>query len=293
MFDEAIESIAAWLLTARDTYGVTVHAVSFNETNLGVNILFDDPLVYGELIQRATARFTELGLATKWLQGDASAMGAALPMAQPIWENETLRSSLGPLGLHSWDPTLPDERIRNIGDWANANNFEVWVTEAGFDAQAWETPEVFETWAYALQLARIYNRLYKLGRVSVPFYWQMVDDYRLVSQDGETPFPSFHVLKLFRENLPVGAQVVGSSRDVLDVYNLAAQSADHFMVSLVNASVNDHIVTLTGLPAGEYRHLRSSAGENAVLIDTYTVADGEFILPLLAESMNVLTTLAP
>ncbi len=36
---EVIESLSAWILHAKDTYGVDVDYVSFNEANLGINVL--------------------------------------------------------------------------------------------------------------------------------------------------------------------------------------------------------------------------------------------------------------
>ena len=39
MYPEAIESIAAWLLHAKEVYGVEVSYVSFNEANMGIDVL--------------------------------------------------------------------------------------------------------------------------------------------------------------------------------------------------------------------------------------------------------------
>lgn len=289
--DEVIESITAWLVRARDDYGVTVDYVSFNESNLGVNVLFSDPAQYADLIARAGARFAAEGLPTKWALGDTSNAASALSFSAPIWDNAAARPYLGVLAFHSWDAQVGDALLGQIGAWAAERELDVWVTEAGFDSQAYQTPEVFETWAYALDLARIYSRVYAYARGSVAFYWQMMDDYRLVSPDGSTPYPAFYVLEQLRDIAPPGAEVVRASLVGVNVDVLAVRSGTGLTLHLTHTGDVPAVVRVSGLPDGVYEMVRASGAEPAgVAIDPVEVRGGSVILALSARSVSIVTT---
>ncbi len=66
LYPEVVESMAAWLVRARDEYGVTVDYVSFNEATLGVNVRLA-PDDVAAIVALAGPRFEELNLETRWL----------------------------------------------------------------------------------------------------------------------------------------------------------------------------------------------------------------------------------
>lgn len=294
LYDELMESICAWLLFARTRYGVEVDDVSFNEPNIGVNVSFSSQQ-YAELVARGGDRFVKEGLSsTRWVFAEANNVASTLTYSRPIWEDQAARPFLGPFVFHAWDASVPDRDIEQIRAWAAENQIETWITEAGYDPALWERPEEFETWENAVKLARLYSRLYKLSGANVIFYWQMMDDYRLVSSDGTQPFPAFYILRQFETQLPAGSTIVGASANTEDIYSVAARAESHFALHLTNAGRVPEEIELSGLPAGSYSYVLSRSGALMKHVDTFEVADGatlRFVLPRL--SVAVLSTLPP
>ncbi|HCE17855.1 MAG TPA: hypothetical protein DEQ80_08350, partial [Anaerolinea thermolimosa] len=164
-YPEVIESLAAWLMRARDEYHVKVSYLSFNEANLGINVLLS-PEDAIEMIREGGERFKELGLETRWLLGDTSNMGENISYASQIWDAVDIRGYLGPLAFHSWDAQASDDVLLGIGAFADKNGLDVWCTEGGWDAQLWQHPDRFPGYTHALNLAAIYARVLKMTRAS-------------------------------------------------------------------------------------------------------------------------------
>lgn len=293
MTDEFVESTLALLLTIRDEYGVTIDTISVNEPDLGIDQLFT-PAQQADLIRRFAARFAEAGLSTGWALGETSNMKEAQPYSSEVWADESLHDAIRAWSYHSWDAAVPDSVLIANAEWAAQIDREVWVTELGFDPFLWQTPEVFATFDYALSTARIYSRLYKLSRMNVPFYWQLIDDYRVAAPDVSVTFPTYDLLRGFRTYIPIGSQVIDTSADSGDLHNFAVQTPDGAIsLFLLNISDTTQAVTLRGLPAGEYRQLRLSAAEPLTEVDVIDVQAGEASLFLMARSINWLTTITP
>ncbi len=290
--DELAESITAWLVYARDNYGVTIDYVSINEPNLGVNILIEEPALFAEIIKVTGARFADAGLTTKWVLGDTSNSADLIEYASPIWADEEVRPYIGILAFHSWDAQVSDTTLTNIAEWSEEIGLDLWVTETGYDPEVYLTPEVFDTWEHALETMRIYSRLYKLAGVNTTFYWQMMDDYRLVSQDGTTPLPAFYALAQLRQMVPPGSQIIETSRNGVKLYTFAAQHEEDFTIHLTNTDTIPAFVTISGIPDGDYRYIRTSAAEpSGAEIGILPTTDDGITLALPRSSINILTTI--
>jgi O-glycosyl hydrolase len=293
MVDEFVESVLALLLTARDEYGVTVDTISVNEPDLGIDQLFT-PVEQADLIRRFAARFADAGLTTGWGLGETSNMKIALPYSAEIWADETLHPVIRTWAFHSWDAAVPDSVLAENAAWARTIDREVWVTELGYDSSLWQTPEVFSTYDYTLNTARIYSRLYKVGGMNVPFYWQLIDDYRVAAPDVAATFATFDLLRGFRAYIPIGSQVIDTSVDSGSLYSFAIQSPEgEISVFVLNMSDARQAVTLHGLPAGAYRHLRLSESESLVEVNSLAVQAEVVPMFLMARSINWLTTISP
>jgi hypothetical protein len=287
MYDEVAESIAFWLFTARYTYGVEVSYVSFNESNIGINVYWT-PADYIEFIRVANTYFKAHGVETRWLLGDTSNISDTLWYVQAIWNVEDIRPSLGPLAFHSWDENAPDDALENIAEFALQNDLAVYCTEAGWDPSLWNTPEMFPTWENGLHLARIYTRVIKLSRAEVLMYWQMLGfDYNI--NNGEEAYSIFYVVQQFAQELPPGTQVFGTSQDEQDVYSFAARRPDGSLVMfLVNTNQTEKSVLVEGLPDGSYSLIRTSKAETREVVAEPVVADSRVLLELAPFSVNVL-----
>jgi hypothetical protein len=252
MYTEAVESIAAWLLHAKDIYGVEVDYVSFNEANLGVTVLLSSE-DYVEMIRLSGARFAELGLKTKWLLGDCASINGCLDYVKPIWATEDIHPYLGPLAFHNWDGSrTSDNVISALGNWAAEQGLEARCTEGGWDAQLWQRSEEFPSWDNAHQLMVSYNRTIKMSGATAFYYWEMMGgDYAL--NDGSQPYISMQLLRQLNEAFPPGSQVVATSPNTSSIALFAARTPDGgFGIHLVNKSVPD-LVRINGLPEGEYQ----------------------------------------
>jgi O-glycosyl hydrolase len=292
MVDEFVESVLALLLKIRDDYGVTVDTISVNEPDLGIDQLFT-PAEQVDLIRRFSARFSEEGVSTGWAMGETSNMKDAQPYTSEVWADESVRDAIRVWSYHSWDAAVPDSVLSTNADWAQQVDRDVWVTELGFDPASWETPEVFATYDYALNTARIYSRLYKLSGMNVPFHWQLIDDYRVASPDLTTTFPTYDLLRGFRAYIPIGSQVIDTSADSGDLHTFAVQAPDGAIsLFLLNISDTTQAVEVAGLPAGSYRHLRMSESEALTEVGVLDL-DGDAPLFLMARSINWLTTIVP
>jgi len=259
-YADLADSIAHWLLYAREKYGVEVPYVSFNEANGGINILLK-PEEYVAFIKVAGARFTELGLNTRWLIGDASNITEAFDYARSIYEAKDIRPYLGPLTFHSWDPdsAATPGILKQIGQYADQNGLEVWCTEGGWDP--YEPSYKFRTFEHAIKLASIYTRVLRDSRTTALLYWEMMyGDYTI--NTGKRPYPAMTYLVELQKHFPVGAQIVQTPSDPIQdigILSLAAQRPDGaFSVELINRLPSDRQVTLTGLPDGVYHLTRLS-----------------------------------
>ncbi|MBN1936135.1 MAG: hypothetical protein JW934_15815 [Anaerolineae bacterium] len=258
MIDEAIESWAAWLLHARDVYGVTLDYISFNEADIGVNVRLS-PEEQATLARVGGARFAELGLPTRWLLADGANMGGCLLYAKSIWQQEAARPFLGPLACHTWDGlSVPDTTLKQLGEWAQAQGLEVWMTEGGWDAALWQRSAEFPAWPNALNLAIAYSRTLKFSRAEVLLYWQMSGtDYN--TNDGAVPFPILDVLAHWSRVFAPGTQVIETSPDTFTLHSVAAVGEKGVSLWLVNNNIRPQPVQIEGLPDGAYKLVELNA----------------------------------
>lgn len=284
LYPEVIESIAAWLLRAKETYGVDISFCSFNEPNLGFyQLLSSDDSV--QLIRMGGQRFAELGLQTKWLLGDCYEIGGCLDFVKPIWNVDDIRPYLGPLAVHNYDAdTNLDEVLTQLGDWAAEQGLETRVTEGGWDGELTRRASIFPTWTHAHQLMLAYNRTIKMTRATTFYYWEMMgEDYHL--NDGISPYMAMQVLQQLDRAFPPGSQVVETSSNTRGIALFAAHTPSGFGVHLVTESLTEDDpptdVVIQGLPPGDYQLHLSQDGTIDRVVQTLTATRGTigFALP--------------
>jgi O-glycosyl hydrolase len=290
-YSEVIESIAAFLIKARNNYGLTIAYLSFNESDTGVNILLS-PTEYISFIKQAGAKLDALQLTPKWLIGDVTQPG--LEYARQILQDQSVSPYLGPVAFHSWGVGAVSESVlSDIYNLAHQYNKEVWCTEVGYDSDLWRADiKPFSTWENAWLLAQNYYRVLKFSRASVADYWSYENDYPLTATDG-TPYPAYYVVKQLAVNLPPGSQIIGANSDNANLWSLAAKKDNYFMLQLINTSSLPMEVKLNGLPDTELNMLRISSGENMKWIGSYKVTSGRLVLQLPSQSISTLTTKQP
>lgn len=289
MYPEAIESIAAWLLQARDMYGVEVDYVSFNEANLGVTVLLS-PEDYVEMIRLGGKRFAELGLKTKWLLGDCSSIRGCLDYVKSIWSVQDIHPYLGPLAFHNWDGTsASDASILALGDWAAEQGLETRCTEGGWDPQLWQRSNEFPGWTNARELAVSYNRVLKMGHVTAFYYWEMMgQDYQL--NDGINPYPVMQILQQMNEAFPPGTRILTTSPNKPGIIWVAGKTpSGDISIQVVSSTATDS-ARLTGLPDGSYDLYISTREKIGIYPRTFDVNHGSIILDIPGFSVVLLKT---
>jgi hypothetical protein len=134
----------------------------------------------------------------------------------------------------------------------------------------------------------VYVRVLKLTGASTFQYWQMLGrDYML--NDGASGYPAWQILRQMQQQLPPGTQIVETSGDRGLLYSLGVRDGGESVLYLVNGGTADQPVTITGLPGGSYRHVRSSAAGSDQELPPVS-AGGTVGLTLPKESVTLLTT---
>ncbi len=209
-YDELIDMIEAFLLTAKNKYGVEADYFSFNESDGGWQIIFS-PQETIAFFKLAGERFKKAGLKTKFLWADTAQTKGTIEFATMIAADSTIWKYLGPLCFHSWwSEKIPDSEFERIAGFAKAWNKPVWCSELGFDAMAHKTKGMNESWDYALRFARISHRMMKYAEVQVSMYWTWQDNYAVMSADTKTKYPSYFVTRHLTDFLNNGTQIIGS-----------------------------------------------------------------------------------
>jgi hypothetical protein len=283
-----VECIAAWLLRARDKYGVEPEYVSFNEPDVGAYISLS-ATHSANLINLAGQRFAALGLRTRWLIADTANINGSEGYARILLKHEEIRPYLGVFANHSWDSSSSDQDLIEVRDFATKEGLETWCTEMGTDPFVWRSPEVFPTYPFALKLAVIYSRVLKLTGATTLLYWEMMgSDYWL--NDGMQPYPSFDVIRQLGEQVPPGSVVLDTSSNTADIFWFAVQAPNHFMVYLVNTAPEGKTISIEGLPPGYYTYLQTSSAGSEVPVSTQAISGQTATIQIPGGSINLLTT---
>lgn len=278
-----IDAIARYLLLARDKYRAPVDYVSFNEPDYGVNFKFT-PKEMADFIRQAGRTFAVRGLRTKFVVADTANGTNFYDYARPLLADRTIAPYLGPLAFHSWDAlSASDEAYANIAKLGSESKKAVWCLEAGHDAQLWQQPNnPWNTWENALRIARAYERTIRLTGASLMSYWTYQDNYTLVSPDGKTPYPAFHVMRQMQDVFTRGARVasVGGAADS-EVQAIATVRGGRTAVLLVNPS-GPGTVVLRGLPKSATVRIELSdrvRQRRPVTAKTSATGEARFALP--------------
>ncbi|MDP4290987.1 MAG: glycosyl hydrolase [Bacteroidota bacterium] len=209
-YDEMLDMLVAFLVKAKRDYGVEADYFSFNESDGGYQVRFS-PQATIAFIKKAMERFKAAGLKTKFLLADTAQTKGTVEFATMIMADSTIWKDLGPLCFHSWwSERVPDVEFERIAAFAKAWNKPVWCDELGFDAMAYKVKGMFQSWDYALRLARVANRTLKYAQAEATMYWTWQNDYSIMSTDLKTMYPSYYVTRHLTDFMNTGTQIVHS-----------------------------------------------------------------------------------
>jgi hypothetical protein len=282
-YEEVIDMIVAFLVKAKEEYGVEADYFSFNESDGGYMTIFS-PEETIRFFKMAGERFRKAGLKTKFLWADTAQTKGTVEFATMIAADSTIWKYLGPLCFHSWwSENIPDSEFERIAGLAQAWNKEVWCSELGFDAMAWRQKGMNATYDYALRFAKISHRMLKYAKVAVSQYWTWQNNYSIMSADTETKYPSYYVTKHQVDYLNSGTQIVHSTSTDSDILPIAGIHSDgKKVIQVINTKNNPVEIEIEGF--GNLKTIVSTT-ENNLWIETPAQKQ---IITLDAESVNTL-----
>lgn len=293
LYQETAESVAAFLLKAKDDYGVQIDNFSFNEATGGYQIIFSPQEIIA-FIKVAGPYFRSVGLKTKFLTADSHQTKGTVEYATPLLKEPSIRKYLGPLAYHSWWSEEMDNReFERIDSLGKAYHKEIWCTEVGYDAMAWRTPEVFPGWDYAWRYAKIMLRVLKYSGAAVTEYWTYENNYPIIGKDLN-PYPVYYVTEELTRNLPQGTFIIKTTSDDDAVWVLGARKGtSHYFLQILNTSDQEKSVKISGIPKitlyGKYMN-GTNAREGLSAGEQIPRTDGRYVLNIPPQTVGFITT---
>ena len=261
--DSIYESMVSYLHFLKDDYGVEADYFSFNESDIGIDVLHT-PREHCEFIKSFGAALARHHLPTKMLLGDNSD-ATTIDFIRPALEDEDAHKYIGAVSFHSWRG-CDDETLRRWRDAARSINVPLIVGEGSTDAAAWRYPAIFKESTFALYEINLFMRLCAICQPLSILQWQLTADYSLLQGNGilgddgplrptqrfhnlrqlaMTPADAFSIpLTVDRENVNTAAFYnKAQGKGALHVVNNGA--ACKAEISGLPASVSDAVVFVT------------------------------------------------
>lgn len=179
--DRIFESMVSFLEFLRDDYGVEADYFSFNESDIGIDVLHT-PQEHCDFIKSFGQVLAEHHLPTKMLLGDNSD-ATTIDFIKPALEDKDAQRYIGAVSFHSWRG-CDDETLRRWRDAARSINVPLIVGEGSTDAAAWRYPDIFKESTFALNEINLYTRLCAICQPLSILQWQLTADYSLLQGNG-------------------------------------------------------------------------------------------------------------
>ncbi|MCR4825226.1 MAG: AGE family epimerase/isomerase [Bacteroidales bacterium] len=287
--EQIYASIASYLLFLKTDYGVEADYFSFNESDLGIDVVHT-PEEHRDFIKTFGKYMADKGLRTLMLLGDNSDATTYDFIVPALGDPEALRY-VGAVSFHSWRG-CDDATLQRWAEAARRIHVPLLVAEGSTDAAAHQYPGIFNESTFALYEINLYTRICAICQPQSILQWQLTSDYSPLWGDGiygsDGPLrPTQRFWNLRQLSLtPADAFSVPAACGKQDV-NVAAfvniargESAVH----IVNNAASCPAV-VTGLPASSTRAvvLVTNAASNSVA-SCISVSGGRAELELPAES---------
>ena len=283
------ESLASYLLFLKKDYGVEADYFSFNESDLGINVVFT-PEEHRDFIKEFGAYMASKNLKTLMLLGDNSD-ATTFDFIVPALNDPAAHKYIGAVSFHSWrgcdDATL--------AKWAAASrqlNVPLLVAEGSTDAAAHQYAGIFNETTFALYEINLYTRICAISQPLSILQWQLTSDYSLLWGDGIygsdgplRPTQRFFNIKQLSMT-PENAHAVPAKcdKDNVNVASFVKASTGESAVHIVNNAASC-TAEISGLPASTTKAVVyiTNAEQNAEA-HMYEVKDGKLSVPMPADS---------
>jgi hypothetical protein len=255
-WDSVCRSIGAYLDYARQHYGVEPRLFSFNETNIGYDVL-QTPREHTEEIKRLGAYFAARGTPIRLVLGDVGDPTGIDFIADASADPDAV-NYLGAVSFHSWRGGTA-EQFERWGAAARRLDLPLFVAEGGMDSDAYRYQSLLlEPWYALLELTE-YVDICRLAQPLTILQWQLTENYSLLTggRDGRplAPAQRFWQLKQLG-TLSSGARALPIACDQAAIAACAFvdPATGGCIVDLVNNGAA-RAATISGFPA-QVRKLR-------------------------------------
>jgi len=171
------QSLADYLVYLKEAYGVEAHSFSFNESDIGIDVLHT-PQEHADFIKELGAYLASRGLATKLLLGDNSD-ATTFNFILPALNDPATHKYIAAVSFHSWRG-CDDATLKTWAGAAQQLNVPLIIGEGSTDAAAWRYPEIFLESTFALYEINLYVRLLAICQPISILQWQLTSDYSLL-----------------------------------------------------------------------------------------------------------------
>ena len=285
---ELLECLGSYLLYAKRQYGVEPDLFSFNESDIGVRVWLTAE-EHRDAIKRIGPHFESQGLKTRLLLGDTGNARGTVKFCYPTADDPEALKYVGAVSFHSWGGATPEQ----YGAWADLADrlkLPLLVGELGVDAQAWRG-KAYATFDYAMREVRHYQELILHARPRGTMQWEFTSDYGIVAatDDGLQPTKRFYFVQQFCNLTPYHSRALGVASDHPKVLITAFADEQTTTMHISNSGA-EREATVTGLPAGTWRALRTSQAEDYAELPAVVSDGGAVTLTLAAQSLLTLTS---
>jgi len=293
---EMAECIVSYLLRAKNKYGWEPDYFSFNEPDYGVNVKFD-PAVYPGMLNYMGRAFAGKGIKTKFLLGDTTTPRALCAYIDHTTRVRDVMQSAGAIGFHSWGGASQAE-YQAIRSLATGLDLPLIVSETGFDASAYKTPWIFDSWYYALSDLRNIQELLCHAMPHSMLYWEYTSDYSLFlhkrnSRQELIPGPRYwfikHYMTMTFPSRYVHAESTSSDLLVSVLEPVDVKTGGGLTIHIANFGTTCR-ARLKGLPSGslQFRQIRTSRTESFRELNAVEKRNEFLVLDLLGNSLTTL-----
>lgn len=289
------ESLASYLEFLKVDYGVEADFFSFNESDLGINVVFTAE-EHRDFIKEFGQYLADKNLKTLMLLGDNSD-ATTFDFIVPALNDPEARRYIGAVSFHSWrgcdDATLEK--------WAAASrqiNVPLIVGEGSTDAAAHQYAGIFNETTFALYEINLYVRICNISQPLSILQWQLTSDYSILWGAGiygsEGPLrPTQRYFNLLQLSMtPENAFAIPSEckKDNINVASYAKPATGECAVHIVNNAASCEAV-ISGFPASttEATVYVTNTHSNAEAI-LLPVKDGKVTVMMPAESFVTILT---
>lgn len=246
--EKIYRSMTDYLLYAKRRYGVEFALFSFNESDLGIDVLHT-PDEHAGFIKEFGACLARQNLPTRLLLGDNSD-ATTFGFIVPALKDTDTHKYIGAVSFHSWRG-CDDATLKKWAGAARQLNVPLLVGEGSTDAAAHGYAEIFNESTFALYEINLYTRICALCQPLSILQWQLTSDYSLLWGDG-----------IYGSQGPLRP-----TQRFWNIKQLASTPADALALPVSSSKKNVNCAAFGNLTRGEYAiHIvNNGAGCTAVI----------------------------